>query len=363
MATPDTRNWFERLRERARGQIARWSALLDPGSTEAGASGGTAAEAERLALAFARFITGETGGFALRRVMAAARPEAFWAALEAFTDNIAGEEWRVVSRELLPLDEVESECRRLRHPSAWTRALAARHLGLLNARGMRASLREAMRRGPSLATFTAALALARMRDREALDWLLDHPDATALRSRQQLVALLKRFGRGGVSILREAISGWTVQSPIHLAAVEVVGVWEDHESLPALGRMLRAGDLEARVAAARALGGIGGRSALPALVAALDDQAWQVRAQAARALGRMPDPNSIAPLGACVRDVAWWVRRNAAYAIALHGAAGRVTLEAIARQRNDVFASEMAAEVLQLIEWERESPGGLSRVA
>jgi len=362
MALPALHDWLAQIRDVASRRAGRLTEAL-ASAIDSEPDAVPPAEAERLGLAFARFITGGDDGVALRRAAREARPEGFWRALEAFTDNIAGEEWRRVSRELLTLPEVMRERRRLRHPSVWRRALAARHLGLLDFQTMHKPLRAAMRRGPALVTFIAALALARLRDRRALRWLLENPHATAMRGRRQLVALLKRFGRRSLDLPRDAVAGWDVEAPIHLAAVEVLGLWRDRESVPRLEALLENGAPEARVAAARALGGIGEHSALPALLAALDDDAWQVRGQAAQALGRIPDAHSIRPLVARVRDVTWWVRRHAAYALALHGEGGRTALEALARQFTDLFAAEMAGEVLQLLDWERESPGGISRVA
>jgi hypothetical protein len=343
-------------------RAAGWMSLFESPADPVGGPG-LAREVEQLSLACARFLTGTSHRDALVRVMGAAHPAAFWAALEAFTENIAGDEWKLISRELLELRPVEHERRRLRHPWAWRRALAARHLGLLDAHGMRGPLRAAMARGPALVTFSAALALARLQDRRALRWLLDHPDALARRGRQQLVALLKRFGEDSVGDLRAAIEGWEIESPIHIAAVEVVGLRRDAASRARLEQLLATGGPEARVAAARSLGNLGHRRAVPALLAALDAEAWELRAQAARSLGMLGDESAVPGLAPRLRDTSWWVRRNAAYALALLGAPGRAALESITAQTQDVFAAEMAEEVLQLMDWDLESPGGISRVA
>jgi HEAT repeat protein len=364
MAFRTIQRWLGSIQARASAHAAHWHEAFELASAPALEPGRAArSEAESVGLAFARYLTGAIGRDELRHNVERARPEAFWAALEAFTDNIGGDEWRIISRRLLGLLEVEREASRLRHPSPWRRALAARHLGLLDARATRAPLREAMSRGPALVTFSAALSLARMSDREGLRWLLDHPGATARRSRRQLVGLLKRFGPEMVHELRRSLEGWSAEAPIHLAAVEVIGLWGDRLSLPHLTSLLRSGGLEGRVAAARALGRIGSRTSLPDLLVALEDPAWHVRAQAAHALGAITDPETVPRLAARVRDMAWWVRRHAAYALARQGEEGRRALEALAGQAEDAFAAEMAREVLQLLEWERESPGGITRVA
>jgi len=130
-----------------------------------------------------------------------------------------------------------------------------------------------------------------------------------------------------------------------------------------LENALRHGPAEARAASARALGRIGARRSAPALVEALDDQMWEVRAQAARSLGVVPDPAQVAPLARCTSDVAWWVRRHAAYALGLHGQAGRRALQEIAEAGHDQFAEEIAREVLEQLEWQRETQGGFASVA
>jgi hypothetical protein len=110
------------------------------------------------------------------------------------------------------------------------------------------------------------------------------------------------------------------------------------------------------------LGGIADPESLGALCEALGDPAWQVRAQAARALGGLGAPGAIAALAPYLRDASWWVRRNAAYALGSLGVAGQAELSAIAAGSDDRFARGAAGEVLQALEWDRESPGGVSRV-
>jgi HEAT repeat protein len=320
-------------------------------------------EAERLGREFARLLGGHADPARMRKLAVRVHTDAFWQAVESFSDNVAGRDWAEVSRHLLDLPEVRAETARLRHPAAWRRALAARHLGLLHATAARDDLRRVMARGPRLVTLTAALALARMHDLGALDWLLEHPYLTATFGRYQLIALIQRFGPDARASVREAVEGWEVASPIHVAAIEALGAWRDTGATKVLRRILAGGSLEARVAAARALGRIGGYQANESLIAALDDYSWQVRAQAARSLGRVGAPEAVARLAARLGDSAWWVRRNAAYALAEAGETGHVALETVVASSSDPFAVEMAEEVLQMLEWERERPGGFHRVA
>lgn len=315
-----------------------------------------------LAVEFARFLTGRSDAATLQRSAAQAPPVVFWTALETFAESVAGEEWVRLSGVLQGLGHVHDERRRLARGRAWPRALAARHLGLLDDPANREPLRHAMKRGPSFVTLTAALALARMHDHAALVWLLDYPEALAGLSRHQLVALIKRFGREALPTIRFGLAAADFERSSGLAAVDALGLWRDSESRLPLEELLKTGGLETRIAAARALGSIAAPESADALCESLGDPAWQVRAQAARALGELGAPATISVLAPCLRDMSWWVRRNAAYALGTLGIAGRAELDLIAVHSDDVFARNAANEVLQALVWDRESPGGVSRV-
>jgi HEAT repeat protein len=209
-----------------------------------------------------------------------------------------------------------------------------------------------MRRGPALVRIASAMSLARLRDLLALEWLLEHPEATARHGRRQLAALLRRFGPRGRPVLRAALRGWDT-APVHLAALDALGLWRNGRTLPLALELMERGAPEARAAAARALGAIRRPEATPALIAALDDDAWPVRAQAARALGHVGGAGAVEALAGRVGDQSWWVRRNAAYALAALGADGRDALRRLASQRGDPYAREMAREALQRLAWSR----------
>lgn len=331
----------------------RWSTLREAR---------VARESHALAVAFARFLSGQVDAVTLVLTAVRARPEVFWAAVETFADSVAGEEWARLSAILRGLAHVSRERHRLEHGRAWPRALAARHLGMLDDPANREPLRRAMAAGPSTVTLMAALVLARMHDHAALVWLLDHSEALERLSRHQLVALIKRFGPDALPTLRFGLAAADFARPSGLAAVDVLGLWRDAESRPQLEELLREGDREARIAAARALGSIADPDSIEALCVALRDEAWQVRAQAARALGSLGASGAITVLAPCLRDVSWWVRRNSAYALGSLGDAGRKVLTGIAIASDDPYARGAANEVLQALEWDRESPGGVSRV-
>jgi len=322
-----------------------------------------AAESSALARTFARFLTGDLSLDQLQADAVAVRGEVFWAAIEMFSDNIRGPEWVRLSTALHALRVVLHEQRYLEDRRGWRRALAARHLGMLNDPRMRSPLRAALVRGPAAVRLSAALALARLQDREAFLWLLEHPETTEALGPRPVTAIIKRFGRRRASDARLFLSAPGPETPIRLAAIEMLGVWQDRAARRVLETLLETGGRESRVAAARALGRLRDPASTPALIAALADAAWQVRAQAARALGEMRSADSLVALRQAMEDAAWWVRRNAGYALASHGEDGIAALHRLAQLGSDAYAREMAIEVLQASAWDQHSPGGITRVA
>ena len=316
-----------------------------------------------LALEFTRYLSGGCSETALRNAAAAAPYEVLWEALECFSDNIGGEEWAMLSDELRGVPGVTREIDMLAHRVGWRRALAAHHLGLIKVPGATQPLMEAMEGGPAQVTLSAALSLARMGDLPALVVLLNRPELTADCGRYQLVALLKRFGTQANDELRRVLTIGEVETPIHVAAIEVLGLRRDQHSRRKLEDLLLARSHETRIVVTRALGRLGSPRSVPALRDALGDPLWQVRAQAARALGEIRAHSAMSQLSAGLRDPAWWVRRNSAYSLAAFGEAGLAILSAAAAASEDLYARDMAREVLQALEWERESPGGMTRVA
>jgi HEAT repeat protein len=306
-------------------------------------------------------LTGRVSEEALRERAAAAHEEVFWRALERFADNISGEEWSRLSAALHGLTHVVRERDRLLRGPSWRRAVAARHLGMVDDPDLVEPLRAALFRGGDPVRLSALLALARRGDGAALPWLLEHPEALRALARHLAVAVLKRFGAGFADELRGILDDPGRDESVSVAAAEVLGLWRDPASVPGLERLLRQGDLEERVAAARALGNVGAPGAGDALAAALADGACQVRALAARSLGRLPRPDLVAALEAATGDPAWWVRRNACYALAELSAEGYTALCRIAQLGRDRYAREMALEAFQALEWERVSPEGMDR--
>lgn len=316
----------------------------------------------RLSLAFARYATGSKSAAELAAEISAVPSDALWETLEDFADAVSGDEWSRVAKVVCTLPNVHQEIRNLEHGAAWRRALAARHMGMLADAAPFDRLRAAMQRGPVIVTLTAALALARLRDREALRWLLAHPGATRGQDRHRLTALLKRFGPEFVPELRAALAGGSCETQIGLATIETLGIFGDTGSREQLEHILRSGSIEARTSAGRALGAIRAPESSAALCAALEDADWHVRAQAARSLGELDSDESVVALSRSTSDSSWWVRRNTAYALARLGERGLDELLRLSQFSPDRYVREMTVEVLQMLEWDRRSRGGIARV-
>ena len=301
-------------------------------------------ETAELALDLRAFLELRLSAPALAAAAEAAEPGAFWSALEDLVSRGPG--WLRLSRALADCPHVERERRALRDDSLWRRELAARRLALLFSPASRRALRDALEEGPELVTAAAAAALARYRDPAALRWLLAHPEALARRPHRLRVSLLRAFGRRGLGELAAALQRGTGDAAMDRALIEALGLAGDGAARRAVERRLREGDVEQRVAAARALGRMDAGDCAVSLVAALQDPAWPVRAQAARALGELHADIALLALPARLTDPAWWVRHHAAHALRELGAEGRRELERIAGGSPDPYARDMARDVL-----------------
>jgi HEAT repeat protein len=282
---------------------------------------------------------------ALAAEAAEAEPGTFWTVLEALTSR--GDGWLILSRTLAASPQLEAERQALRDESPWRRELAARRLGVLFSPESRRALRSALRDGPELVTVAAARSLARYRDLDSLRWLLSHPAALLHRPHRTRVALLRAFGLRALPLLAAALERGTGEASMDRAIIETLGIADHRDAWPQIDRRLREGDVEQRIAAAKALGRMKIEDSATSLLGALQDDAWQVRAQAAWALGQMRAPIALLALPARLTDPAWWVRRHAAYALREFGSDGRRELERIAHGSPDPYARDMAREALE----------------
>jgi len=292
------------------------------------------------------FVAAGCGAPELRRAAREVDDGAFWAAVEGLDSALDPVRRRRLGEALERGRHPLAERRALRDDSPWRRELAARRLGHLAARGSRRALRRAMVRGPEPVTLAAALALARLRDRPALRWVLAHPRALARRTPRALAALLRGFGRPALDVIAEALDKGSTDPRLERAMIETLGLGDCRPASRAIERRLAADDVDVRVAAVRALGQLRAGECAPMMIARLADPEWPVRAQAARALGLAGAPEAVEPLAACLTDRAWWVRRHAAYALLALGEAGSRALRESASASPDPYARDIASEAL-----------------
>jgi HEAT repeat protein len=109
------------------------------------------------------------------------------------------------------------------------------------------------------------------------------------------------------------------------------------------------GDKEIRIRTARTLGRLLVQGSAKALCALAADSAWEVQAQAVRSLGGLQDRKTLPILAKALFSPHWHVRYNAGYGLAAFGLIGIFQLQEISRQREDRFAADMAAMVLDTV--------------
>ncbi|HPW18605.1 MAG TPA: HEAT repeat domain-containing protein [Candidatus Aminicenantes bacterium] len=108
-------------------------------------------------------------------------------------------------------------------------------------------------------------------------------------------------------------------------------------------------DKELRIRAARTLGRLAVPASRRTLLALAADPAWEVQAQAVRSLGHLRDWRAIPVLVKALFSPNWHVRYNAGHGLAAYGLVGVLQLQEVSRQKEDRFAADMAAMVLDSV--------------
>jgi hypothetical protein len=108
-------------------------------------------------------------------------------------------------------------------------------------------------------------------------------------------------------------------------------------------------DKELRIRSARALGHLLVPSSARTLCDLAADPDWAVQAQAVRSLGYLQEWNTLPVLAKAIFSPNWHVRYNAGYGLAAFGLVGVLQLQEISRQKQDRFAADMAAMVLDTV--------------
>jgi hypothetical protein len=108
-------------------------------------------------------------------------------------------------------------------------------------------------------------------------------------------------------------------------------------------------DKELRIRAARTLGRLLVPTSARILSALAADPEWEVQAQAIRSLGCLQDWKTLPILVKALFSPNWHVRYNAGYGLAAFGLIGVLELQEISRQKEDRYAADMAAMVLDTV--------------
>lgn len=192
---------------------------------------------------------------------------------------------------------------------------------------------------------------------QAAQWVGSHPKGASIDRLLEMLSdpetlcrftvkdALLRVGRPAIEPLLghlSASSGTQAAEALELAA----GIADSRFLQPAL-ELCRSPHAATRARAANLAGSIGGSQATVALMALLRDPDADVRSVAAAALGRLQHWPAAGALAESLRDPAWTVRQAAALALRAFGAAGILLLRK-ALDADDVFAREMARQVLNL---------------
>lgn len=239
--------------------------------------------------------------------------------------------------------------RAISNRQAASRANGAVRLGYMSGYAGRDALRTALQDPDLDVRLAAAQALAQRGDAGATLPILEALALPGNWPLQRATEILVMLGAGAIEPLRAYLRTRSTEEadPGIPVALSVLGLLEARQAAPDTSRFLRHFDADVRVAAVRALGGMGDPGSARALGERLRDPAWEVRSIAAKALGQIGDSESVPALRDVLSDSAWWVRFNAAQALYEIGSEGRQALEFAARSHRDAFARDISRQTLQ----------------
>jgi hypothetical protein len=113
-------------------------------------------------------------------------------------------------------------------------------------------------------------------------------------------------------------------------------------------------DKEVRTKVARTLGKMHIPASYDILAQLSQDNAWIVRAQGVKSLGNLQDLRALDILTDALFSPFWHVRYNAGHSLASLGLPGIKRLQAVSKQREDPYASDMAVMVMDEIYYSEE---------
>ncbi|HMC36727.1 MAG TPA: HEAT repeat domain-containing protein [Actinomycetota bacterium] len=270
-------------------------------------------------------------------------------------ERLKGSEGKEFSRLLEELRLGEPLLDRLRSFRLTTRLSALDGLAKARLPGSIGPLMRAMLDPNPVARFMAGRAVARTMSEMPPDARRDEVAVTFARALE--LAVLPPGASGEILLLLEDAApvvlaalflDGRLPAPLVRAALDVVGRHRLREFTDEAVSRITYRDREVRAAALRALArlGIAPPQASDPIVIALNDDTEFVRVQAARAAAYLPPEVAVPVLQGSMGDSSWWVRRASAESLLKLGPKGIGTLWAAANKHPDVFAGDMAAQVL-----------------
>ena len=279
----------------------------------------------------------------------AAEDGAFLDAIIDLRNTVTGAEVKKLSDIARRLSLVERQSETLRRRFPRTRRLrAAVALAELGDKASAGVLLEHLEDPEDEIRIQSARGLARIGYTPAIDRIVDRLEVENAWVRARFGDSLAQFGEDASQPLMAYVTVNHAAGNTHavVQAIHTLGVIGDYTIGPRMAQVLDLASIpEVEIAAAGALGQVGGTFALPSLFDAVHSADWRVRAKAVSAMGAIGDPEVLEPLYEALTDEAWWVRRNSAGALA--SMAGGVPLLYRALVSDDVFARDAAGEALE----------------
>ena len=233
-------------------------------------------------------------------------------------------------------------------PSARLRIIGINATGHLREASGWARLEKIAQHRDPVTSFAAALALIRIDSRRALDLLaLSIPE----RADWPLARLASVFESLGPAVVTAPIVAMLLRRP--RSGLDRVGKlarfgYRERIATIVLGWLGSSTDPEVITVA---LDYVDHRSDLPWAHGAAEHAEWRVRLAAARALGRVGGREELARLLALLRDPVWWVRYHSAQALTRLEGLEPFELENLRENARDAFAADMLGQALAERRW------------
>lgn len=296
-----------------------------------------------------RYISGQVGHEAVVADLQTDHSIAFGVLLEvSATHPIDGRESLLPLYLSLGLEKRALRAIRSRDPAR--RATAATWLGYMTGR---AEGRDALRKALNDRDLDVRLAAAQAIVYRGYAWMtvsilkaLALPGPWPL---QRTSEILVRLGPAAIDPLCDFVRTHPREGsgPALQVAINVLGLLSARAAVPETLDLLNHPEIELRVTAAKALGGMGDWRATGPLSQVLCDPKWEVRSMAAKSLGQLRDPGAVDALERALADKAWWVRFSAAQALLSIGQPGIQRLRQATAGHQDQFARDISRQILE----------------